>query len=284
MTPQTQNQDNINDIESLRKSIRDIRNSYETNSSQDIQFINDIPKKLATAVHLVTRHLPENSPLRESMRQDSIRAVFLIRTYKKNKNDTITTLTTLLDMITIAIATQQISQINGLLIEREIHKIIRYIQTSTDDLSDSEGTIIPKDTHLKTAIQTLFESDISVDDSVFSDVPSHNPPPQKPESAHPQGTVQPNRSQVLHPRSAHQSPQLNTKAVPNPSNSALARRVEILTYIRNNGRVTMRDIAESVTGVSEKSIQRTLLDLMESGDIRRIGDRRWSHYEPAVQV
>lgn len=61
-----------------------------------------------------------------------------------------------------------------------------------------------------------------------------------------------------------------------------ARRKQVLRYIRENGIVSIKDISDSVAGVSEKTLQRTLIDLVAEGAVVRHGDRRWSRYEAIV--
>ncbi len=60
------------------------------------------------------------------------------------------------------------------------------------------------------------------------------------------------------------------------------RRARILTVIKDKGEVTIKDIADIVTDVSEKTIQRELIDLIKDGVIVRKGERRWSRYSAAA--
>lgn len=58
------------------------------------------------------------------------------------------------------------------------------------------------------------------------------------------------------------------------------RTSHILAFIRKQGRVSIKDISKVVRGVSEKTIQRELLELVRQGLVRKEGERRWSHYIP----
>lgn len=56
------------------------------------------------------------------------------------------------------------------------------------------------------------------------------------------------------------------------------RRESILKILRTKGEITIKDIAYLVRGVSEKTIQRELISLINEGVVRREGKRRWSRY------
>jgi hypothetical protein len=61
--------------------------------------------------------------------------------------------------------------------------------------------------------------------------------------------------------------------------SQLTDRAErIKTVLEAKPQATIKDIAEVITDVSEKTIQRELNSLIESGQVVREGERRWSKY------
>jgi DNA-binding transcriptional ArsR family regulator len=57
------------------------------------------------------------------------------------------------------------------------------------------------------------------------------------------------------------------------------RKDRILSIMRDKGQVSIKDISDIIRDVSEKSIQRDLNDLIDSGSVVRIGERRWSTYK-----
>jgi DeoR/GlpR family transcriptional regulator of sugar metabolism len=57
-----------------------------------------------------------------------------------------------------------------------------------------------------------------------------------------------------------------------------SRRDRVLAVIRDKGQVTIKDISNTVTDVSEKTIQRELMSLISEGQIKKTGERRWSKY------
>lgn len=56
------------------------------------------------------------------------------------------------------------------------------------------------------------------------------------------------------------------------------RRDAVLSVIQNKGSVSIKDISTLIRGVSEKTIQRELAALIESGVVVKRGERRWSTY------
>ena len=66
----------------------------------------------------------------------------------------------------------------------------------------------------------------------------------------------------------------------NVSEEQKNRLSQILTLVQKKRRVSIKDISLVVRNVSEKTIQRELGVLIERGLVRRVGERRWSLYEP----
>ena len=56
------------------------------------------------------------------------------------------------------------------------------------------------------------------------------------------------------------------------------RKEAILSVIKNKGRASIKDISTLIRGVSEKTIQRELLSLINDGIVLKHGERRWSTY------
>lgn len=60
-----------------------------------------------------------------------------------------------------------------------------------------------------------------------------------------------------------------------------SRRETILKFIKDHGWSSIKDIAQTMTQVSVKTVQRELVEMVQSGDLKKEGDRRWSRYELA---
>jgi DNA-binding transcriptional ArsR family regulator len=60
-----------------------------------------------------------------------------------------------------------------------------------------------------------------------------------------------------------------------PNNS---RRELVYRIIKQQGPISIKDIARAVPGVSSKTVQRELSELVRAGQLKREGERRWSRY------
>ena len=56
------------------------------------------------------------------------------------------------------------------------------------------------------------------------------------------------------------------------------RQANILSFIKEKGSVSVKDISLIIRGVSEKTIQRELQGLIDAGRVVKRGERRWSTY------
>ncbi len=56
------------------------------------------------------------------------------------------------------------------------------------------------------------------------------------------------------------------------------RKNMILDFIKGHNDASIKDIAPNITGCSEKTVQRELIALINSGKIKKVGERRWSKY------
>lgn len=62
------------------------------------------------------------------------------------------------------------------------------------------------------------------------------------------------------------------------TNRKVDRKTAIVEVLKNRSNLTVKDVAQVVTGCSEKTIQRELIELVEKGVVKREGERRWSRY------
>ena len=71
---------------------------------------------------------------------------------------------------------------------------------------------------------------------------------------------------------------LTPRAVEHETSFKSDRQTKIVEYVQKNGPSSIRDISGVVKGCSEKTIQRELSGMVDSGLLRREGERRWSRY------
>lgn len=56
------------------------------------------------------------------------------------------------------------------------------------------------------------------------------------------------------------------------------RQKKILSALKGNGWVTIREISASLPEYGEKSVQRDILEMVEAGILKKTGDKRWRKY------
>lgn len=59
------------------------------------------------------------------------------------------------------------------------------------------------------------------------------------------------------------------------------REEYVLDVVRNRGKVSIKDVLTDMPSVGEKTVQRVLSNLVAKGDLKKVGERRWSRYELA---
>jgi predicted transcriptional regulator len=57
-----------------------------------------------------------------------------------------------------------------------------------------------------------------------------------------------------------------------------SRKNAILSILKKNSHLTIKDFVKVIVDCSEKTIQRELIDLVEKGIVKKEGERRWSTY------
>jgi ATP-dependent DNA helicase RecG len=72
------------------------------------------------------------------------------------------------------------------------------------------------------------------------------------------------------------APQAEPAAI--PANPQQERLQKMLSFIKDNGRITNRDYQELCPDVSAESLRRDFVDMVERGVILRIGDKRGTYY------
>jgi len=70
----------------------------------------------------------------------------------------------------------------------------------------------------------------------------------------------------------------NIKGHSNVREKKSQRQDVILGALKDRPNLTIKDFSKVIKGVSEKTIQRELLDLVDRGLVKKEGERRWSRY------
>lgn len=93
-------------------------------------------------------------------------------------------------------------------------------------------------------------------------------------------TSAPRKVSAPAPTQAASAPTQASSVVPSPVSvgQGQTRKDRILNVLKDSDGVGIKDISMVIHDCSEKTIQRELMSLIESGLVRREGERRWSRY------
>lgn len=227
-------------------------NNSLNDSSGLFVFLLKKTEKLASAIYLMTNHLPDNEPLKRALRDKSSNLVSFMIGYKdlngiqsysfaKEAESKIIEIVSLLE---VSQNIGLISKMNFSIVQEEFIRLIDLIKNSP--APDTQ----PVQSH--SINQNYFNvGGYKAGNAVDS-----------------QGTLVSTASKI----SSSGGGSSNTKKS--------SRQNLVLSIVKKKGEVTIKDISEVIKNCSEKTIQRELNSLLASGVIKRIGERRWSKYSP----
>lgn len=262
------------------KEIKDV--SYKTIKDGTIFnnphsfFVFKKAEKVVTALYLVTEFLSAKEPIKWSIR-DSASSLIQKMTVvtRRNPNDQATELRsvnrTLLEIssyLQISKAGGLISVMNSEILDNEVRNLSGQIeeavkgQKGLEDRSLTDNLfkpVVQKDipkghTGQEDKGQSLFEKmarghDINKDIKDIKNSSNNN----------------------------HETIEI----IGSPNRGSKNRIDKVISVIKKNNQVTIKDISREVDGISEKTIQRDLIKLIKDGLIKKEGERRWSKYSMA---
>lgn len=214
-------------------------------------------ERLSTAIHLVTRFMDGDEPLRRNLRSESLKLLSRIFILEEGGGDSITAIISrTISLLDIAYRTQYISEMNWSVIREEYLSLGRFIEERNPGATFDTNALTksffatPKPAELprergKTVASGIKDKIISKRQNSTSRVKSRK-----------------SESPIIRERKN-------------------GRRTAILKLIKERKKVGVRDVAEVITGVSEKTLQRELISLVEEGILKKEGERRWSTYSMA---
>lgn len=205
-------------------------------------------ERMTTALYLVTELLPESEPLRWELRKA---CMSLLRT--------------LSPLIPRAVRSDEILSIKGGVAELE--SLIE-IARSTKLFSNMNADLLCKTCGDITSLCTEMDDGLELkpdmlDAGTLSDIKLSD-------------TVQKRTSYRTSLYDTNMSDRNKKRTV--SKNAVEKRRERIIDLLRERGTATVSDIKEVVSGVSGKTLQRDLGELVEEGILGRKGRRRWTTY------
>jgi hypothetical protein len=210
-------------------------------------------ERLAKAIHLITPAFRNSPALRDRMDQVAIGLVDAAILPPSEARDRLSReLLALSSVLSIARSGGLLSSMNAELIGREAHHLLQEVASYEE----------PR----------LFLEEAPTLAALAKDM-SAQPNPRRSEASLPAPREQ--RS----PRKEMSVTKGQAKG--HPAEKMSDRREAILSILRSKGPSYIKDISTVIRDVSEKTVQRELQSLVESGEITRTGERRWTTYSIA---
>lgn len=259
-------------------------------------------EKITTALYLVTDVMDAEIPLTQSLRLESLEllnACFQVLTQKTSNvigtKITPTELTQIMvrlehviSLISIGRIAHHISEMNAQVLITELEKVIRCLGEDLNELSKKYTSYLqPRIEHKES--QPILSHAI-LDDASFDELEKrrikdsgksiNDTKSVNDKKAILDKTVNKKTQMTAGPQATQSSINDTQKKVqgPKPTGSNTDRKQSIINVIRSHKNASMQDITKFVTGYSEKTLQRELVSLIQSGVIQKIGDKRWATY------
>lgn len=225
-------------------------------------------EKLATAVYMITDFLSDTEPMKEKIRALGLAVLSDIQSMdhlllSERKN----------------MACRALGDIENIVSFLEISASTELISFMNVDVLKNEFASLGET--LRRQIFSLNEKAVFSSDFFALQEPKHNPFPHKEGGENSEFNIAPaSLSGEVDSRLAIVNTNLtiHQKIRQKKKDEMSSRRELILRFVREKKEVTIGDVAAHLPAVGEKTIQRELIALQQSGLIDRRGDRRWSRY------
>lgn len=214
----------------------------------DFIFICKKTEKLASAVYLVTNLLSDNEPMKWTLRKKVSELLSFTITYKDIRQSELpnffhnikTRVSELVSLLEVSLMAGLISKMNFGIISDEFSKLLDlFVATSKTDYSND---LIPKEFFNNASYHNVVSNSIVPQSSASFGIKDSS-------FVKDNGVFKSNNRQSI-----------------------------ILGLLKKKKDLTIKDISLVIKDVSEKTIQRELISLIDAGVIVKTGDRRWSRY------
>ncbi|MBP6856271.1 MAG: DeoR family transcriptional regulator [Candidatus Pacebacteria bacterium] len=258
-------------------------------------------ERLATALYLVTECIESSEPLREKIRNSALELVskshelLLDAGISRFESDgkVVVLLIELRSLISLGLSVSIVSSMNGTILVTEITTLIQDLEAEKISRLGEFGGMR---THLKhkeiSLTKEMFEigdgeivqkspvQNLSQGMSLRKEIERNSDVSYKG-----QQNIQPVSKGHMPTVAQHTRPISQSKVQPSESGGSksdiairLGRRNTILKLIKDMREVTIKEVSNVVPDVSEKTIQRELLNLVSEGVLKKTGEKRWSRY------
>lgn len=250
----------VTDTNSIKESLN-IRNN---------KFLHVFKKseRISLVTYIITEHLKDEEPLKWSLRQTANKilqcGIFKSHT-QMSESDMVeiqTDLARILSLYEIAYHVNFISAMNFSIIRYEILMLG----------NDLKGFASPDEMNVE-----ITRNDFQIDVKTVVDREEQRTQTHQEENFYKIKTTESGPAKLIN-RGVSKGQENKSTVELKGHVKDMDRVKEIRDIIRARGNVNIKDISSLITNCSEKTIQRALSSMVESGDIHKEGERRWSTY------
>ena len=227
-------------------------------------------EKITAGLYLVSGLLKDEEPIKWEMRDrgiDLLSSSFSAsNSLPGDKNAVIQSLFTAaletLSLLNVAKISNLISEMNYRLLVKEIDNIVTMLRDRLAESAENAGYVL-SESFFKTP--DLYSSGFRLGNKSFSSNSSQSSKGQKNHL----GDFDVAKSGI-------------TKGHDNSSDKKTQRQEIIISTLKNQSNLTIKDFSKIIKDCSEKTIQRELIELVNKGVVKKDGERRWSRYSLKV--
>ncbi len=235
----------------------------------NILYFHKRTERVIAALFIVTDLLPDDNPIRHRIRQVSVDLMAFLVSFQSSFVDEgekfiqryQSLCLEIVSLLEIGEMSGQITNMNCRLVSEEIERLVlaaeRMVsQSESFPMSSKVGRVLDKDDTVSK--RTDFISDMDKKDKKKSHVKSH-------------------KGHIHVPLKSTDAKDVSNVSK-DVSNSRESRRSAIISLLKDGRHLSVKDFSNVIPGVSEKTIQRELLSMVEDGVLNKEGERRWSRY------
>lgn len=274
----------INTVSNGQKPIEQAQNSFNQKHGL-VSFIAKKTEKITTAIYMVTDFLADSEPLKTELRTLALSLVsdtrkLIARPTESQvvlSSDVSQTIDSTVVFLDLAITIGIISEMNGLILRTELAKV----KNSLTEIFDEKKMFIT--THPGYANVVLDTKMFEVEKPIISNPTAltdniNSTPFNKGQEIN-KGHIQ--TADVLYKQEVKPNQVLLSVSKKTDLGNKIARRNDVLTVVRNKGKVSIKDISEILKDIGDKTLQRELHGLVQEGVLVKEGEKRWSMYRIA---
>lgn len=249
---------------------------------RDLAYVYKKTEKIATAIFALTSYLDESDTMRAKLRTNifeilslSLKQLSVSSVGRAAYSEAfIVNILEEISLIKISRFSNIISVMNCDVIISELDQLLNIVSKSNDNNGQYSNGLITRDffnTPFEVSKNVLVNSDEK--NNTRTSAPSHSTV-RIPEEGKEVSVGRSAPKIIIKDNKTSMSDRMTNR----PTASKLDRSTQILSLLKNDTPLTIKDFASVIQDCSEKTIQRELISLVSKGVIRKEGERRWSKY------